>query len=49
MKRKINIAILGTGNIGADLFFKALKSRHLNCVLCTGRGINSSSFKAVKK
>lgn len=49
MKRKINIAILGTGNIGADLFFKALKSRHLNCVLFTGRGINSSSFKAVKK
>ena len=49
MKKKINVAILGTGNIGTDLFFKIMKSKFLNCVLYSGRNIYSNGFKKVKK
>ena len=44
MRNKLNIAILGTGNIGTDLFFKVVKSKFLNCVLFSGRNENSPSL-----
>tara|TARA_B100000795_G_scaffold65500_1_gene44564 strand:- start:26701 stop:27618 length:918 start_codon:yes stop_codon:yes gene_type:complete len=48
MKKKLNVAILGTGNIGADLFFKIIKSDHLNCVLFSGRNQKSKSYLKVE-
>lgn len=47
--KKINAAILGTGNIGTDLFFKIIKSPYLNCVLFSGRSNLSSGLKKIKK
>ena len=47
--KKVNAAILGTGNIGTDLFFKIIKSRYLNCVLFSGRSNFSSGLKKVRK
>ena len=47
--KKINVAILGTGNIGTDLFFKTIKSPYLNCVLFSGRSNLSKGFKKIKK
>jgi len=37
--KKLNIAILGTGNIGTDLLIKVLRSDYLECVLFVGRNI----------
>lgn len=48
MKKKLNVAILGTGNIGADLFFKINKSEHLKCVLFSGRNQKSKSYLKVE-
>lgn len=39
--RKINAAIIGTGNIGTDLLYKIQKSDILNCSLFTGRNPDS--------
>ena len=47
--KKINTAILGTGNIGTDLFFKIIKSPYLNCVLFAGRSNLSKGLKKIKK
>ncbi len=48
MKKKLNVAILGTGNIGADLFFKINRSEHLDCVLFSGRNQKSKSYLKVE-
>ena len=41
----MNIAILGTGNIGCDLLVKVLKSNYLNCSVFSGRRPNSQGLK----
>ena len=38
---KLNVAIIGTGNIGCDLMVKAMRSPYLNCALITGRNLDS--------
>lgn len=43
--KKINVGIIGTGNIGCDLLVKIQKSKYLNCSLFMGRNINSKGMK----
>lgn len=45
MIKKLNIGILGSGNIGTDLLIKVLRSEHLNCTLFVGRNLNSPGMK----
>ena len=47
--KKINVAILGTGNIGTDLLFKILCSKYLKCVFFIGRNNSSPGLKKIKK
>lgn len=42
--KKINIAILGTGNIGTDLLVKVMRSEYLNCSLFVGRNLQSKGM-----
>jgi acetaldehyde dehydrogenase (acetylating) len=44
LRKKIKIAILGTGNIGTDLMMKIMRSEHLTCDLFAGRNFNSSGM-----
>jgi len=45
MKRtKMNIAILGTGNIGTDLLVKVMRSEFLQCSLFVGRNLQSKGI-----
>ena len=41
MKQKINVAILGSGNIGTDLLIKIMRSPHLTCTAFIGRNLFS--------
>lgn len=41
MKQKINVAILGSGNIGTDLLIKVMRSPHLVCTVFIGRNLSS--------
>lgn len=41
MKRKIKIAILGSGNIGTDLLIKVMRSPYLECAAFIGRNLFS--------
>lgn len=43
-RRKINIAILGTGNIGTDLLVKVMRSEFLQCSLFVGRNLQSKGI-----
>src|SRR5664280_2120786 len=43
-RKKIDIAILGTGNIGTDLLIKVLKSEFLHCSLFVGRNLQSKGM-----
>ncbi len=42
---KLNIAIIGTGNIGTDLLVKTMRSKYLTCTLFAGRNFNSPGMK----
>lgn len=40
-KRKLKVAIIGTGNIGTDLLIKVLRSQYLECGAFIGRNLSS--------
>ena len=40
-KKKLKLAILGSGNIGTDLLIKTLRSPLLECTMFTGRSLSS--------
>jgi acetaldehyde dehydrogenase (acetylating) len=44
MKRKIKVAILGSGNIGTDLLVKVMRSPYLECSAFIGRNLFSSGM-----
>jgi acetaldehyde dehydrogenase len=41
---KLNVAIIGTGNIGTDLLIKISRSKFLECTLFSGRNLNSKGM-----
>lgn len=43
--RKLNVAIIGTGNIGTDLLIKVMRSARLQCTLFSGRNFNSAGMQ----
>jgi acetaldehyde dehydrogenase (acetylating) len=43
--QKLRVAVLGTGNIGADLLIKAMRSKYLECTLFAGRNFASSGMR----
>jgi acetaldehyde dehydrogenase len=45
VRKKLRTAIIGTGNIGTDLLVKITRSELLECVLCSGRNLNSPGMK----
>ncbi len=46
---QMNVAILGTGNIGMDLLFKILRSKHLRCSVFAGHNPDSENIMRVKE
>lgn len=46
---KINVGILGTGKIGADLLVKVLRSPYLECVMFSGRNYDSEGMQFAAK
>lgn len=42
---KLNVAILGSGNIGMNLLYKIMRSKWLNCLCISGRNKNSINLK----
>jgi acetaldehyde dehydrogenase len=46
---KLNVAILGTGNIGTDLLIKIIKSNNLRCTLFAGRNYSSAGIGIAKE
>lgn len=45
---KIRAAIIGTGNIGADILIKLQRSQTINCVLFAGRNTESAGINLAK-
>ena len=45
INKKLNIAIIGSGNIGTDLLIKVMRSEFLTCSLFAGRNFNSVGMK----
>ena len=45
MKKKLRVAILGTGNIGTDLLIKVMRSNLLECTLFAGRNFRSEGMQ----
>ena len=45
MQRKLRVAFLGSGKIGIDLLIKAMRSNLLECVLVSGRNLESDGLK----
>ena len=45
LKRKLKVAIIGSGNIGTDLLVKVLRSPHLECGAFIGRSLSSSGMR----
>jgi len=48
MKDKLKVAFLGSGKIGIDLLIKAKRSKFLDCVLVSGRNLQSEGLKKSK-
>jgi acetaldehyde dehydrogenase (acetylating) len=48
-KTRLNIAILGSGNIGTDLLVKVLRSEHLACGAFIGRNLNSPGMQTARR
>ncbi|WP_405115515.1 acetaldehyde dehydrogenase (acetylating) [Paenibacillus sp. FSL K6-1217] len=46
---KLNVAILGSGNIGTDLLLKVLRSEYLTCTLFTGRNPDSRGLQLARE
>jgi len=44
-EKKLNVGVLGSGNIGTDLLIKALRSKWLNCNLFVGRSFASPGMR----
>jgi len=44
MKKKMNVGIIGTGNIGTDLLIKIQRSQFLECTIFAGRSLSSSGM-----
>lgn len=47
--QKLKVAILGSGNIGADLLIKVMRSPHLECSLFIGRNLDSNGIQAARR
>ena len=45
---KLNVGIIGTGNIGTDLLLKIMRAEHLQCTLFAGRNSNSLGMKKAR-
>ena len=45
---KVNVGILGTGNIGTDLLMKVMRSKKLNCALFAGRNTKSRGMQVAQ-
>jgi len=43
--KKVNVGIIGSGNIGTDLLIKILRSDILNCSIFIGRNLSSAGMK----
>ena len=48
-KKKVPVAILGTGNIGSDLLMKIMKSDALTCSLFVGQNPQSQNIARAKR
>lgn len=48
MKKKVKVAIIGTGNIGSDLLVKIQRSKLLECGMFTGQNPDSEGIKKAK-
>lgn len=48
-QKKVNVAIIGTGNIGTDLLLKINRSAYLKCVLFTGQNTDSKGIALAKQ
>lgn len=42
---KLNVGIIGSGNIGSDLLVKIIRSQHLECKIFCGRDLESPGMK----
>ncbi len=47
--KKIEVAILGTGNIGSDLLMKIQRSKYLECGIFAGRSVDSPGIQRAVK
>lgn len=47
--KKLKVAILGSGNIGADLLVKAVQSRYFSCTMFIGRNLTSKGMQKAQE
>ncbi|MBU3916204.1 acetaldehyde dehydrogenase (acetylating), partial [bacterium] len=45
MSKKLDIAIIGSGNIGTDLLVKIMRSPYLNCTKFIGKNLSSPGMR----
>src|SRR3990167_9298896 len=49
MKKKVPVAVIGTGLIGTDLLVKIIKSKYLECIMFAGQREESPGIAFAKK